>query len=356
MPLAKSYPTIDGFRARYNSKRECAIVELDYWADPAKPKDGKWANKIKKRVGPQAWKREYMRDWSSAAGTPFYPEFTHDPDHYIKPVPAIIGAPIDRGWDFGFRKPSVTFSQRSPVSGRIWFIREILPSYIGPHELAELVLWLSGQIPEIDKRNIKALQFADFLLKSKHYPVKPPWFPQGLEFRDFSGPEANHPSLTIRPGDPYHTQAQILASRGIILRQKAVQISDRESSMRRLLLDMPHDGEPGVLFDPMCYNLIRGMNGGIAYPKATAAEPSPSKPHKDGWFDNIHDAAGYMLAQVSPATDPLPLVKPRMVRGGETGRELVPAPPSNQLDLKETRGKGFRMTSSERKGKMRRPW
>lgn len=335
---------IPGFAVRRTSKG-ITVVEIDYWAD--RRKDETWAEKMKRGMPSLVhWRREFGRDWSSAAGESFYPEFVARPEFYIRRCPSLIEAPVIRGWDFGFRHPACVWLQHSPVTGRVWVIREIMPGgftnesgRIDTGSFADLVLYLSGQIPfEAIAGNQRALQVVNDINATEGMP-KAPWFggdgtASPLRFLDWAGHEASITSSTPDRDSKDRTHAAILLSKGIPLAGYYTTPKARENAIRQLLKAMP-DGLPGIFFDPACRLLIDGFGGGIAYPKPTKENQDPTDPQKDGWFEHTHEALGYPLAQIIHLGDTGALEIP--VHMIPQGRGYV-AVRSDGFDLKEMDG------------------
>lgn len=312
-------PAIPGFNVRRTSKG-IVVVEIDPWADPAK--DAAWLEaKRRKMPSEVAFRREYLRDWTSAAGTPYYPEFSESPKRYICACTGLVpGQPIIRGWDFGYRRPACVWFQPSPNKGRVWFLREVMGENIDTHSFRDLVLYLSGQLDIEDlKRRPKALAKVQAIRENPKLPP-PPWFshsPEGLRFIDYAGPEALKRHPEAEGDDAARVDAEILQRGGIHLRTFYTTPKGRAKIMRRLLL-VQADGHPGALFDPACRELVMGMGGFIVFAKPTKEQPESNDPQKDGYYENLHDAAGYGLAGELPADDDLPDPPPLTVYEGRS--------------------------------------
>ena len=112
----KTPKEIKGFSIRRTS-RGWLVVEIDPWANPKK--DEAWLEQRRRRaVSEVAFRREHLRDWTSAGGLSFYPEFMERPGRYIRRAPGLIdGLPVIRGWDFGYRRPALVWLQYSPRRG-----------------------------------------------------------------------------------------------------------------------------------------------------------------------------------------------------------------------------------------------
>lgn len=272
------------------------VVELDYWADP--DRDEAWAaRQMAAMPSLHAWRREFLRDWTTSAGSPFYPEVATDADRYIRRLPRLISGPVYRGWDFGYRRPACVWLQWSPASRRLWAIREVLPENLDTYAHRDLVLYCSGQRALDDLKNRpRALEWVRVL---EDGPCPPPWFPPGTRFVDYAGPEALQRTASVEHEHADRTDAAILRAEGIDLQVFTTSINAREQVMRSLLTIRP-DGAPGLLLDPACRRLIEGMKGGIGYPEATKANPTPTQPRKDGFYEHLHDALGYAAINLCP--------------------------------------------------------
>lgn len=320
---------IQGFATRRTSA-DALVVELDLEADPRK-RDPLWQETMRRKIGETRWRREFKRDWTVATGKPFYPEFLVNPKTYTRVLPWMLDAPVYRSWDFGYRRPACLWSQYSPRTDRLWLIREMMPSNIDTYSFCALVQFLSGELDEEElKPYPKALTWLQWVRERAEQPKSkvppPPWFGLGTRFMDFAGPEALKVSPTVAAEKAERTEAEVLASRGVILKLQSSSLESRETKVRKLLLQRP-DGYPGLLIDPACELIMAGMGGGISYPDATKANPSPKKPKKDGYFEHLHDCLGYTVIQLTPAA--------QREDWGE-GEELDDG--VRVLDMAETRG------------------
>lgn len=339
----RTYPAMQGVKVR-RTPRGIVVFELDYVADPAKC-DPAWAAAMRlKMPSDKEWRREFLRDWTSAAGDAFYPEFGLEPHRFIRRAPLVLDLPVCRGWDLGYRHPACVWFQRAPRSGRVWVLREIMPENIDTHSFRDLVLYLSGQrtLEQLQGRPA-ALAWVKKIQDDPRLP-SPPWFEAPasgpIRWLDFSGPEALKVSATVEGETKERTDKAILEAEGIRLECFSMPISARESVIRRLLHTAP-DGFPAVLFDPACPILIEGMNGGIAYPRPTKTNPDPREPDKDGYYEHLHDALGYALVNVVPAV-PDAEVRRQPDRTVYQNRRPVVEPGEFQgFDWNEVSGRGW---------------
>lgn len=286
---------------RVNGTRTYTVMEIDYWADPAK--DEAWADRQRKLMpSNNAWRREYCRDWTTASGTAFYPEFAMQKERYIRPAVGLLAdEPVVRSWDFGYRRPGVLWMQFARKSRRLWVLRELLPENLDTYSLRDLVLYLSGQrrFEDIAHRT-RAVEWLRVLEAAGQPPA--PWFAADTRFWDYSGPEALKVSASVEGEHANRTDAAILQSEGIHLEMFSSSLAAREQIVRRLLM-VRADGQPGIWIDPSCRRLIEGMSGGIAFAQATALNPIPTGPRKDGYYEHLHDCLGYAVVNLIPARD-----------------------------------------------------
>jgi hypothetical protein len=310
-PIGNLPPVPAGFHVR-KAPSGFSVVEIDYWADPAKTP--MWAEKIRKLMpSEKQFRREFLRDWDSGEGDSFYPEFQTWGGRrmFVRKAPGVLSnLPIYRGWDFGFRRPACVWFQYAPKQDLVWVLREIMPEQLPTDSFCELVQYLSGQL-DIRHLNIGALNWVEKIRETPGLP-KPPWFQADAvpyNFIDYAGPEALKTSATVVSDTAERTDYEVLASKGVVLSTAASSPKARSRIIRRLFHprgNSPESGTPGILFDPACPILIRGMSGGITFPVATPQKPHPDvdEPRKDGYFEHTHDALGYGVIGVVPAVDP----------------------------------------------------
>ncbi len=281
------------------------ILTVDYDADPSH--NEAWLLEAQKGISARKFRREIMRDWSSAAGQPFYPEWADTGGRltHVKAAPGLMaGQPVYRGWDFGVRNPACVWLQYDPTRRRVWYLRELNLQGIGTHAFADLVAYFSGQLGE-DQLTPYVKQWVRNLQTDPRYaePFFRPRPGQPIEFSDFSGHEATQPRAEVADETAEKTSADILASKGIYLNIQYGAVRSGHELMRTLLKPQP-DGWPGGLFDPHCRLLIEGMNGGLTYKRPTLDNPFSEEIKKDGKFSHIHEAALYPLPSIVSLDEP----------------------------------------------------
>lgn len=302
---------IPGFKVRRTS-RGVGVVEVDFFADPAK-RAREWIEAQQRLINSRArFLREYCRDWTSAEGQPYYPEFAEKPQIYIRPVTmgTLPWLPLCRGWDFGFHYPACVWCMYSPMSDRLWVIREVQGLDMDTHTFRDLVKYLSGQAPlsSLETRP----QALRWVMDHKDDPKYPeiPFFDWGgddglahpLPFLDFCGPEALQARAEVAHEDSARTALEILWAGGIEVYHFYTRVAARDEVFRRLMMLKP-DGHPGLFMDPSCKFLIRGFSGGIVFAAPTKAQPVTDEPQKDKTYSHTHEALGYAAVNCAPAVE-----------------------------------------------------
>lgn len=278
------------------------VLTLDYTADPKK-RDPRFAERMRVAVGDKEWRREFCRDWHSASGLGFYPEFTEiGRERFVFRSPGLINEqPVYRGLDLGYRAPVCIWFQYSPATDRVWVLREFYPRMLAAHPFRDAVLYLSGQA-ELASVHEQAIGWIDAYANTTDMP-KPPWFAPGTAFESLSGPEANRVE-SIAARDPEEaTAARVFAARDLTLSIQAGPVRARSEVLRRLLT-LRSDGFPGILIDPACPATIAMLDGGLVYPPDRGQRIGGENPRKDGINDNVHDALTYGLVGVVPSVSP----------------------------------------------------
>ena len=228
---------------------------------------------------------------------------TRTPDRYRYDPPRLIDGPIYVGLDFGRRHPAAVWCQYDPVFDRVFALREWMPS-LGSggfesgsqHTFRDVVLYLSGELP-YERLSREPLGVLEHMAGDPEWPempffIHPPTRPIKMVY--WVGHEAQIQSQVAMADSEQRSAAQIWAAAGVILPEHVVPVQARELAIRKLLGVRP-DGWPGLLFGRHCPILFRAFNGGLVFAKASAINPMPDRAHKDGYYDNIHDALGYAV-------------------------------------------------------------
>lgn len=304
---ARPHPTLPPWEI-FHTPRGIAVFNLNYWADPDKTPET--IATLRTQMGEKRFKRELLKDWTSAAGDSFYPEFSLNGGRrvYCYDPPELLAGPIYRFWDFGFRRPAVVWAQKGKgEDGRLYVLRELMPGWvtgvmgdIDARSFRDAVLYVSGQLAS-DRLSTPAQNLILKLAEDPDYPP-PPWFQPAYtqQFIDFTGPEALMVS-DIAAETQERTRLAILEEAGLSVSWRDVSWKAREDIMRDLLLVRP-DGRPNILFASPCKILLQALEGGLTFARPTKEEPIPSKPAKDGYHDHLHDALSYGVAQLYSPT------------------------------------------------------
>lgn len=289
----------EGIEANLTPKGHC-LVTIRWWSQPGR-RNKQWYDAMRAQFGNEHdFAREFEIDWSLTEGDAYFPEFKHRGRKFYTCVyPGFIEGPIFRGWDFGTSRPACVWGQIDE-SGRVWVIRELAPAGINIHEFRDLVLYASGQLPYEslvkDKRH-RAMEIVEQVASpDSGYPPMP-WFDGGAlhEWIDYAGPEATA-IQSIASQSSEQTDAQVLASRGIMLRTNYVYLETREQVMRALLM-VRGDSYPGILWDPSCKYSIKMMLGGLTRRKDAKGRAIKSEYNKPGLYDDLYDAHSFWLTQ-----------------------------------------------------------
>lgn len=305
-----NHKALHGYKAR-TTARGYRVVEIDAWADPTRGPD--WLAEARRRSPSESdYQREVLRSWETVQGDAYYAEAAKvGRDRYVFDLPKLLRQPVIRGWDFGLRHPVCIWSQYAPESDRWFTLREWHPKTdrgaqgIAAHHFRDVCRWLSGEIGYDELEDQTSREWADLHIELGGAGVapKPPWFPKGVEFLDFSGVEANAPQ-SISAKDPRDaTLAGVWSQGGIQLSTQYGKVKARCDVLRRLLFPRA-DGWPGLVISQWCPGVLAMLMGGLVYKRSTPLRPRPEDPKKDGYYDDINDALTYAVVAVVPASPP----------------------------------------------------
>jgi hypothetical protein len=335
------FPFVDQELGRYfQAKRTNAgyvNVRIEAECTPYK-RDPQWHQDQIALMGLKEYRREHRLDWTAAAGEVYYPEFANDPTPFVDPTLAFTkGQPVYRGWDFGIRHPACVWAQ--VIGGELRVLREVLPSNIDPYSWCKLVMYLSGEIAKDTLEQYpRALSWAlriegedptKWRDKEYTYP-KPPWFPEGTRFVDYAGPECYTPSTVLEKEHEFRNDYEILASNGIHLGVLYTRVAARCAVLRKLFLPISSGGPRRFKISPHCRDTAAGLAGGISYKKESLHDPEPNEPQKDGWYEHLHDALGYLAVNLvsvveesAPTPEPGPFREDSEIAAAQAGHESL---------------------------------
>lgn len=345
-------PRLEGYNVRRTSKG-IVVIEVDLEADPKKRSAAFKARLRRRQPNEREFRREYLRDWTIAAGESYYPEFGNNGgvEKYVLPavVHGHLDLPIFRAWDFGIRSPSCVWFQVDTTE-RVWVLRELRGRNINIYAFADLVQYLSGEVEFTDlppETEDTVRLWADKLAATDGMPEVPFFSWKGLPpvFHDFGGPEATFRDSRHKDTEE-NTDAEVLEGRGITLSVSSTQWAARSNVMRKALR-VREDGFPGIIFDPSCKELIEAFSGALCFAAPSPANPDPDAPAKNGIHDHLHDALSYGLVQVIGLGE-------NSTKDGRSwlSKRLPPPPPQALFHEGRTGGYGLRQASRPRLGKL----
>ncbi len=191
-------------------------------------------------------------------GNPVYPEFRTG--NYITSIDVDPNLPLVRGWDFGFQHPACIWLQMRGEQIRVLgeklgeklYLDDFVENHCIPFENNVLLAGVKGGV------NIKRTDFCD---------------PRGAD-----------------KSDKGRTSIEVLNGLGIYPAYRRTWIDEGIKAVRSRLVTMnAQTKEPNFLIHPRCTILAEAMRGG--YKRLDGEET----PHKDGYYDNIADAARYPI-------------------------------------------------------------
>lgn len=304
MKFPRREQSIPGWEAR-TTPSGVRVIRIEHLADPDKRAPDFLERAKAFYQNESKFRREFLIDWTSSDTGPVYPEFRdlHARELVQLKAPGLVQnkqgeVVVYRGWDFGERFPACTWLQKSE-SSRWWILREIMPEGLNVFEHRDLVMALSGQIQPDNLPERSAIWWRQVVDGATFgYWPKPPWFQargaQPIRFVDYAGHESVMANFLVEREPVERTASTVLAEKGIFLNVWGGPRKARETVIRKLWMLRP-DGYPSMLVDPACRILTTGFLGGICYPKPTEANPNPDVSRKDGYYEHLHDALGYVL-------------------------------------------------------------
>ncbi len=240
---------IQGLEYWHNKHNKFCVIRLHYTADPKK-RTKQWLKQAKAGLPDDAWEQEYEINFQQQKGRKVFNEYNETIHRRkLKPNPNLL---FLRGWDFGYHRPACVITQID--TNDIWLI---LQEFLGCDEPLEI--------------------FAKRVLENS---------PAG-KYKDFCDPAgAQSSDKSVR------TSIEILNAFGIYPIYKKSTAAERVRIIRSKLL-IRSDKQPGLLLDTSCKILNEGFLGGYHYPE----NPTPNQedtPEKDGFYDHLFDALGYI--------------------------------------------------------------
>ena len=187
-------------------------------------------------------------------GRPVYPEFRHSlhvAQESLKPNPHL---PITCGVDFGLT-PAMVWTQVD-AKGRWLILHEEISNSMGIDRFGEHCLRVQNQLYS------------------------------NMEFKYFADPAG-----TQRAQTDEKTCYEILAMKGMQCEPGAIDFTSRREAVAGRL-NCLIDGEPSLLIDPSCRNLIKGFMGGYHFAEVIGTGRYHERPDKNA-YSHPHDALQY---------------------------------------------------------------
>lgn len=205
---------------------------------------------------------EYGTD---ATNTPVFPEFRRGVHVAARPLVANTSQSLALAFDFGLT-PACLVGQQAP-SGQWLLLKEY---------------W---------RENCDLSTFLDSILPRMRY--------------DFPGHDVRDAQVWADPAGNQRAQSdgkscyEILRSRGMVVRPAPQDLETRLGSVRKVLTRAV-GADPGLLVDPTCHLLIKGLEGGYVFARKKDGELN-NDPKKDR-HSHIADCMQYLLAAYEGAT------------------------------------------------------
>jgi PBSX family phage terminase large subunit len=206
---------------------------------------------------PPNWAKKYLNgDWGfTEGGSPVFTNFRED--LHVRDLRYLTEMPIYVGLDFGFRRPAAVFSQIDEKDRWI-ILKELLPENITVHDFAKQIIQIQNK---------------DFPLASRF----------------------------IYYGDPAGNQTSDKSEKTSveILREHEINVYSRKSSPTARIeiiqkrLQTWHEDSPSLLINKSgCSFLIDALAGGYHFMDRNNKQVE--EPEKDGLYDHVIDALGYI--------------------------------------------------------------
>jgi len=261
------------WKNRENQYSDFHRIELFYNQHPDRDKE--WLRQIEASMSRQAFARQYLKSFSSAAGNPVfqneYDETANESDNE-KFLAYIPGKPVLFGWDLGYLSPAAVIGQMNHKD-----------QFIGQHEFF-------GVEEDIHNFGVR--------LKEQ----RAAWYPPEATFIHFIPHDARQSYKTQSKhghGNDYQTlfaipSVKVGIEAGIFYGESAyngkVPINERLGSVRTMIRLRQDKRAGGVFSRKGCPELIQGFRAGYAYPEADKVpDPGRLEPEK-GDYSHLHDA------------------------------------------------------------------
>lgn len=254
-------PGLPGFAVHRNPKNGFVVVEIDYYADPAK-RDPEWVNEERRKMPPKQWAVEMERSWETYSGKAVYDKVFYRHLHVLStPQVTDPNFPIFRGWDFGGSQSCVIGQIIGP---RLTILDELPNGGLNTRTFAPEVIAFCNQRYGTDYHYIDVVDPSSF----------------------WEGKTAEGKACT-----------DVMRQFGIVpIAAPTNDPQKRTDAVSELMLRLV-DGRPCLLLNPHCSMLIKGFEGGYHYPEKPTQARRMDRPVKN-LYSHIHDALQYVALRM----------------------------------------------------------
>ena len=249
---------MQGLRYWKNARNKFAVIRVHYTADEVK-RTKEWMAIARAGSSEVDWQREMEINFDQQRSSRVFPGYSENIN--FKPLQINPHLPILRGWDFGYRHPAFVVTQVDAED--IWCIhRELLGTNI---ELENFIPKCLELIPKTFKvRNSDGVD-EEVELKFKDYCD-----PAGVQKSD----KSKRTSIEILKAFNIHPMYRY-----------------SKPEIRSKLIPKSTEIQ-GILVDESCKKLNAGFLGGYHFPEDD--DGNGEDPEKDGYYEHLFDAAGYI--------------------------------------------------------------
>jgi hypothetical protein len=267
------YPIPEFPKSKIERYEGFTVIFLHYTADPEKrTKEWYQAERAKffaSGKNEDAWDQEYELSFDISSNPRLYP--TYDPAIHERILKFNPFRPIMRGWDFGKRRPACAFMQVNSKN-QLELLWAILGAQWDIHEFV-------GHVQRYCTEN-----FLPGLHDGRAVPIR------YEDFCDHAGTQETDKGSTVRIlRQQYHIHPRSRYSKP---EERAILVADYLKVRKSSKADEP--AEPGMYINKDCPLLCEGFRGGFQS-KPDAMGNGTGIPFKDDFYDNVHDALGYVF-------------------------------------------------------------
>jgi hypothetical protein len=256
---------------QYLNTRGHAVLYVHHTADPSKRSD-EWVEDTRRSEGEMAYEIEYNLKWMLPKGRPVFSEFRRD--LYVRSLTYDAQQPLHLGWDFGGHHPACVIAQKDGLN-RMQVLRAVMG---------------------FDEDLYSFMDRIDDVLHAE--------FPNA-DLRFYCDPAGK-----ARSGQGTAPPAQLLLQQRFRIKVRSVysKPADRIRAIKQLMGKLI-GGESGLQLAPLlgevthpngkreCNLMIEGFETGIVWDSKMSYK-------KDGWYEHLMDAFGYMFIFMYPGYMP----------------------------------------------------